>query len=71
MECYCGRCHGWLKALLGVLILLNIFVWPKWTGSFENWLAFFAVLLVVGGVIKALVPHCGCSVEGAPAKKKR
>ena len=75
MECscggYCGRCKGWLKALVGVLILINYFVWPRWIGTVDAWLVFFAVLLVLGGVLKALLPHCGCKMDAAPAKKKR
>jgi len=76
MECgpcgaYCSKCVGVKKAVLGVLILLNFFVWPKWTG-FDGWVAFFGVLFLLGGIVRVLKPSCGCCNESCdmPAKKK-
>ena len=65
----CGKCSGWLKALLGILMLINLFVWPKWTGV-DGWLAFAAVLLVLCGIIFSFTGSCTCATP-APAKKKR
>jgi len=45
--------------LIGVLILINAFVWPQWSGI-DGWMAFFGLLLLLGGVWKSLMPGCGC-----------
>jgi hypothetical protein len=45
--------------LLGLLIFLNIFVWPRWLGI-DWWMLFFGVLLVIGGIVKSLKTSCGC-----------
>ena len=58
-EGYCKKCHGMIWGLIGVLILINVFVWPQWSGI-DGWMAFFGLLLVLGGVWKSLVPGCGC-----------
>ena len=66
----CLKCHGMKKVVLGALVLLNIYVWPKWTGNFDNWLAFFAVLVIIAGALKLVMPYCPhCKPEAAPAKK--
>jgi len=74
-EGYCGRCRGMVLGLLGVLILINIFVWPQWSG-FDGWLAFFAVLMIATGIWKSLMPSCGCKnaeccKEEAPVKEAK
>ncbi len=71
-EGFCGRCKGMTKVLVGILMLLNLFVWPMWKGV-DGWLAFFAVLAIIGGVIKAVKPGCGCctSCEMPETKKKK
>jgi MFS superfamily sulfate permease-like transporter len=69
MGCCCGH-HGWKKLVVGVLMLLNLWVWPQWLGI-DGWLKFFAVLLVIGGIIKVLMPcNCTCNVEDKPKKKR-
>ena len=68
----CGKCRGGKKIVLGLLVLLNIYVWPKWTGNIDNWLGFFAVLLIIAGVIKFAMPtcpHCKAEMSAKPAKK--
>jgi len=78
MECcegYCHKCKGMLWSLLGVLILINAFVWPQWSGV-DGWMAFFGLLLLLGGVWKSIMPGCACHKECAiepvkEAKKKK
>jgi hypothetical protein len=68
---YCGRCRGCGKILIGVLMLVNFFFWPRWTGV-DGWLVFFAVILVLGGLWKALMPTCCCNAsKEKPAPKKK
>lgn len=70
----CGKCHGIMKIVVGGLVLLNIYVWPKWIGGIDNWLAFFAVLFIIKGAAKLVKPscgHCECGPEPSkPARKK-
>ena len=54
----CGhtpKCVGMTKVIIGILILLNAFVWPMWIGI-DGWVAFFAVLLVILGLGKMFHP---------------
>ena len=77
MDCgtnMCGRCHGSKKIVFGALLLLNAFVWPLWV-DLTGWIAWVAVLMVLGGIIILFKPYgCGhCSTSGsmsAPKKKK-
>jgi hypothetical protein len=76
----CKKCHGMVYALIGVLVLINAFVWPMWTGI-DGWIAFFGVLLIFKGIAKSFFPRAACcqsaccDVEevhhAAPAKKGR
>jgi MFS superfamily sulfate permease-like transporter len=66
---YCGKCSGWQTAVLGVLVLLNAFLWPKWSG-FDGWVAWFGVLVLLYGVVTAIWPTCGCYETEKPKKKK-
>ena len=56
---YCGRCRGMQKVLLGLLVLVNMFVWPQWTGV-DGWIGFFAILAIVAGIAKIIKPCCNC-----------
>jgi hypothetical protein len=56
---YCRRCHGMFMGLIGVLILINICVWPQWTGI-DGWIGFFAVLMIIFGICKSVMPACNC-----------
>ncbi len=47
-----------MTLVLGVLILLNVYVWPKWMGI-DGWVAFAGVLLVLGGLLTWWKPNCG------------
>lgn len=65
----CLKCHAATKVVIGALVLLNIYVWPKWIGSVDNWLAFFAVLFIIKGVLKYVMPYCPHCKAEMPAKK--
>ena len=66
----CAKCHAVMKVVLGALVLLNIYVWPKWTGGFDQWLAFFALLFIIKGAIKFVMPNCShCKPEATAGKK--
>ena len=66
----CNKCHAIMKVALGALVLLNIYVWPKCVGSFDKWLAFFAVLFIIKGAIKFVMPNCShCKPEATAGKK--
>ena len=73
MDCsdgICGKCRGGKKLVLGAILLLNVWVWPKWLGV-DGWLTLLGVLLVIGGVVKLAKPNCGHSdVSPAPVSKK-
>ena len=45
MECHSSKCKGTMKIVMGVLILLAAFVWPKLSGV-DDWVAFLGVLMV-------------------------
>jgi len=64
---------GLKKIVIGALLLLNAFVWPKWLGI-DGWIQFFAVLLVLCGVVKLfhpVCPHCMPVAKNVVKKKKR
>ena len=52
----CPHCCGIYKVVFGGLLLLNAFVWPQWIGL-DGWVSWLAVLLVLGGLVKLLVPN--------------
>jgi hypothetical protein len=65
-----------MKILLGLLILLNAFVWPQWLGI-DGWIVYFGILLVLAGLLKSFKPCCGCKETACcdmhaekPKKKK-
>ncbi|MBU0470864.1 MAG: hypothetical protein KKA62_02870 [Nanoarchaeota archaeon] len=64
-----SRYHGVKKIIIGVLLLLNVFVWPKWVGL-DGWMAFIAVLIILCGLLKVLMPLCGYCTVDKPALKK-
>ena len=70
----CGRCHGGKKIVTGLLLLLNAFVWPVWTGI-DGWVAWVAVLMVLGGLMLLVKPdgcgHCAMPAPAASGKRKR
>ncbi len=78
-EGMCGRCRACTKVVGGALVLLNAFVWPKWGvdaltpgAALTGWLSFIAVLAMLKGVVKFIMPgcpHCKADVAKAPAKK--
>lgn len=69
----CKKCHGTKHLVMGALLLLNAFVWPRWVGfdGAKSWVSFFAVLLVLGGFVKLVMPNkCpGCASLCAPETK--
>ncbi len=66
----CGRCHAVEKIAIGALVLLNIYVWPKWVGGFDQWVQFFAALFIIKGALKLIMPGCPHSKGEAPSMKK-
>ena len=54
----CGRCRAGKLVVIGALVLLNIYAWPKWTDWPNGWFAFIGVLLIIKGVLKFLMPSC-------------
>ncbi len=67
---YCTRCRSIVTIVLGALILINAYWWPRWVGI-DNWIAFFGALTLIGGVITYLKPTCGCESHSAPVKGKK
>ncbi|HLC71350.1 MAG TPA: hypothetical protein VJI32_05045 [Candidatus Nanoarchaeia archaeon] len=75
-DCMCKRCHGVYKIVFGALLLLNVFVWPRWgiganlsnADIVAGWVGWLAVLMVLGGALKLLVPNkCpGCAQMCGP-----
>ena len=72
----CTKCCAVAELVFGALLLLNAYVWPRWLGL-DGWVAWVAVLLVLGGflglVFGGKCPACrACAMpEGkAPAKKR-
>ncbi|PIN75457.1 hypothetical protein COV17_03905 [Candidatus Woesearchaeota archaeon CG10_big_fil_rev_8_21_14_0_10_36_11] len=70
------KCVGLTKIIIGILILLNAFVWPMWLGI-DGWVAFFAVLMILLGLGKLFHPCCSSSscavpeVTKMPARKRK
>ena len=68
------NCKSIMKLVIGVLLLVNAFVWPKWLGI-DGWISFIAVLMIIGTVVKMIMPACKecstCCTVPAPKKKKR
>ena len=69
----CHKCSGVTKLVVGVLLLLNTFVWPRWLGV-DGWVAFVAVLMVLGGIVKLAMPNkcpsCNAMMGNNMMKKK-
>ena len=61
---YCRKCKGMIWSLIGVLLLFNAFVWPKWLGT-DGWMAFFGIILMFVGVWKAYINGCSCRKDDA------
>jgi hypothetical protein len=68
----CHKCIGICKLVTGALLLLNAFIWPRWLGV-DGWISYLAVLLVLFGFIKLVVPNkCpGCNTDKKPMKNKK
>lgn len=69
----CPKCCGIMKIVTGALLLVNAYVWPKWVGI-DGWIAFFAVLMIVFGIVKLLMPKVcpQCAVpKEEPIKKSK
>ncbi len=65
-----GKC-GVSKVVWGALLLLNGFLWPRWTGV-DGWIKWWAVLMVLTGLAILIWPEkCGVSVSAPSANKKR
>ena len=71
----CGKGMGVHKLILGALLLLNAFVWPKWLGI-DGWVSFVALLMVIFGFLMLVWPKHGncsssCCPPSMPAKPAR
>jgi uncharacterized membrane protein HdeD (DUF308 family) len=49
----CHACHGGTLFILGLIVLANVY-WP-----FLSWGVLIGLLLVLGGILKWVKPHCG------------
>ena len=73
-DCMCKKCGGVYKIVFGALLLLNAFVWPLWMGI-DGWIKWLAVLMVLGGALKLIVPNkcpgcaSACGADMKPASK--
>ncbi len=66
------HCKGIVKIVVGLLLLLNAFIWPQWV-DLTGWISFGAILLVIGGIALLFKGgHCCDShcCEDKPKKKK-
>lgn len=61
---YCKKCKGMMWSLLGILLILNSFIWPKWDG-----IAFLGLILMLAGVWRAYVTGCSCHEKECCDKK--
>ena len=61
-EGHCRKCDGFFWSLIGVLMLINLLVWPKWLGI-DGWLGFAAILLMLCGVWRTLAYACTCQKD--------
>jgi len=73
----CTKCCGIKKIVIGGLLLLNAFVWPKWGIAWagSGWIQWFAVIMVLLGLLKFVPNKCNsckkiCSSESEKGKKK-
>lgn len=73
----CTHCHAIYKIVFAALLLLNALIWPLWNGI-DGWIQWLAVLMIVGGVLKLVVPNkcpkCNAMQEsgmGGMKSKKR
>ncbi|MBS3168698.1 hypothetical protein J4216_06225 [Candidatus Woesearchaeota archaeon] len=68
----CHKCCGVCSLIVGILILINMYLWPRWLGV-DGWVTFFGVLAILGGLIKLLIPNkcpdCNVMMD-KPMKKK-
>lgn len=74
----CKRCRGISGLVVGALVLVNAYLWPRWLGI-DGWVTYLGLLLVVGGFIKLVIPNkcSGCNTmmcdmsSGKSAKSKK
>ncbi|GEM_PF-7129370 len=67
-------CKGWTGIIFGLLVLLNVFVWPQLLGV-DGWIIFFAGLGILWCLATLIWPKLGehecCCVEKPKLKKKK
>lgn len=65
------QCKGIVKMIVGLLLLMNAFIWPKWV-DLTGWISFGAILMVLGGVALLFKDGdcCGSSCCESKPKKK-
>ncbi|GEM_PF-4183963 len=52
----CHKCKGISLLVVGAVVLANSYL------NLVGWSRLIGVLLVLGGVMKLVKPHCGCGV---------
>lgn len=63
--CNCeGKCSccGWSVLIIGLLAILQYFLWPQWSGI-DGWVVFFSVIAVVYGLFAVLMSVKKCTGE--------
>ena len=62
------------KLVLGLVILFNIYVWPKWMGI-DGWMKWFGLVFAVWGLYTFVAPSScpigGCGMPAATKKRKK
>ena len=76
-DCMCKKCGGVYKIVFGALLLMNAYGFPGWSGI-DGWIKWLAVLMVLGGVLKLVIPNkcpgcasaCGAGMKPAGKGKR-
>ena len=55
-EGMCHKCNGISLLIVGAVFVANYYM------KFVDWQLLVGALLVLGGVMKMVKPHCGCGV---------
>lgn len=67
------HCKDIVKIVVGLLLLLNAFIWPQWV-DLTGWISFVAILVVIWGIVLLFKPEWNCNecccTEEKPKKKK-
>lgn len=67
----CHKCCGIMSLIVGILVLINMYLWPKWLGL-DGWVGFFGVIAIITGVLSLLMKNkCAdcCAMMSKPMKR--